>query len=147
MTGPVRDESLNETRACAVPIGTVPIVVAVLRISVVQLARHLLTPRRLFFFRARLPNPERRPTRPAFIRSRRSNSRFDPAPGLRNHLGNSLGFAGSGGLSVSFVPGFASSLSSTGLERWSLRISLAPTPGSTGVALIPVAKAPAVHLK
>ena len=43
--------------------------------------------------------------------------------------------------------GFASSLSSTGLERWSLRISLAPFSGSTGVTLIPVAMAPAVHLK
>ena len=42
--------------------------------------------------------------------------------------------------------GFASSLSSTGLERWSLDISLAPFSGSTGVTLIPVAAAPAVHL-
>src|ERR1039458_3051441 len=50
-------------------------------------------------------------------------------------------------LSVSFVPGFASSLSSTGLERWSLLISLAPTLGSTGVTLIAVPMGAAVHLK
>ena len=35
-----------------------------------------------------------------------------------------------GGLSASFVSGFAASLSSGGLERWSLLISLAPTEGS-----------------
>ena len=52
-----------------------------------------------------------------------------------------------GGLSVSFVPGFASSLSSTGAERWSLLISLAPFPGSSGSTLIPVAIGPEVHLK
>jgi hypothetical protein len=41
----------------------------------------------------------------------------------------------------------ASSLSLTGAERWSLLISLAPFPGSSGVTAIPVAKAPEVHLK
>jgi hypothetical protein len=51
------------------------------------------------------------------------------------------------GLSVSFVSGFAASLSSGGLERWSLLISLAPTEGSSGVTLMPVAMAPEVHLK
>lgn len=51
------------------------------------------------------------------------------------------------GLSVSFVSGFAASLSSGGLERWSLLISLAPTPGSSGVTLMPVDMAPEVHLK
>jgi hypothetical protein len=48
---------------------------------------------------------------------------------------------------MSLVSGFAASLSSGGLERCSLLISLAPTEGSSGVTLIIVAMVPAVHLK
>jgi len=52
-----------------------------------------------------------------------------------------------GGRSGSFAAGVASSLSSTGLEGWSLLISLAPVLGSIGVTLIADPMGAAVHLK
>ena len=51
------------------------------------------------------------------------------------------------GLAGSLGSGFASSLSFTGAERWSLLTSLAPFAGSSGSTLIPVAMGPEVHLK